>query len=590
MSRPPLFYRWRKRILLPSLAPPPRPCKPKPFRRTTTISSRPPAIHALSLLLLASTFLLLAFLTASAAPFSTAVAFFFSAFLSSPHRSDPRAIHLARRAVRDLLHPDCHHHLPHALFANDPHNMALLVHVARIPPVFASRLGPRGRRNLLRRLTLHSNGILVFDSMPRVLIVDVQNGLGNRLRALGSALEFAFYTRRVLVVLWAPDPHINATMHDLFDTALLHNLIVIDQPVSWPIDPTDAFAPLLPNRTVNLRPHHLFSDTNFRYFSLMAKDKHFHLSSNRIENVAGMHVYVKTAYILNSKWTRDNLINAFIQALRPAPQVLKLVRQVEDRAGGPLWLRSMIGVHIRSRSILQDNDAVDHECEYSVEGAAVTDKWRQMSTPKQFIPEMHRIRRRWASVVGSSYALTAARRWSASTAIAQANSHFDLDGGPPVPVDLSVPPRFYVSADSVETLEQLYTDFQRDDIVYLPRKCDDRGAACILYAFADIIVLSRTAAMLASGWSSFSEAAARLRVRPFGMDPSRNDGYFIQTSGIDFGAPSSWETTKARWKTILRYLGLAAREQRSPGMSQEERRNLCRERREKGTTQGTNVT
>lgn len=488
---------------------------------------------------------------------------------------------LARIAVRDQL-VDGSTRLPPHLFPDDAENEAILIQKVKIPPVFATRLGSNGRRHLLRKLTVDSNGIPMFDSMPKVVIIDLQNGLGNRLRALGSAMEFAFSTRRVLIILWAADAHINATMSDLFHPDLLSSLLIIEQPVQWPINPSDIHLALKAPG-----PTKVGDNSYMKTFSYMAKDRHMLDGTLPIKNFAGKHVYVKTAYILRSYYTKHNLVNAFVQALTPAPAVTSLVQGVEKSSGGPHAINAMVGVHIRSRTILHDNDAVDHECEYTIEGAATTDKWRGMSTPKQFIPEMYRIRAQWPAIVKRSYTLAPDGKWSPRINLARAIA--DGDDSDVISVDTSVPPRFYVSADSVETLESLYRVFSKDDIVSLPRNCDDRGATCILYAFADLILLSRTGALLASGWSSFSEAAMRLRVRPFGMVPSGKDGYVIRTSGVDFGGPSSLDRLRNMIQSWLEKVGVFGQERMAKHVLQEERRKLCEKRRRNANLE-SNVT
>lgn len=369
-------------------------------------------------------------------------------------------------------------------------------------------------------------------------------------------------------------------MSDIFHPSLLRNLVVIDQPVAWPINPNDIHPALkAPGETK------VGSTAFTRSVSLMSKDVKYRDSSSFIRDYHGMHLYVKTAYVLSSSASRGNLVNAFVQALTPNAAVTKVVEGIEAASGGPEALARMVGVHIRSRSIVEDNDAVDHECEYSVDGAALTNKWRGMSTPVQFIPQMHRIRSEWARVVRASYGMVAMPKWSAEANIARANSDAAGRGGI-VAVDVSVMPRFYVSADSVRTLEVLRKEFGREEIVYLKRDCDDRGMECILSAFADLIVLSKTGAMLASGWSSFSEAAARLRVRPFGMEPSRTDGYVIRTSGIDFGAPTRWEQWKERMSMRVRGVRRMNTEAREK-VSQADRIKLCEERKRNASRTGT---
>ena len=71
---------------------------------------------------------------------------------------------------------------------------------------------PLGAAAVLARLKQHSS--------PRVLIVDVKNGLGNRLRALCSAMSVAAALRRPLILVWVPDLHCNCSFSRLFEAPL----------------------------------------------------------------------------------------------------------------------------------------------------------------------------------------------------------------------------------------------------------------------------------------------------------------------------------------------------------------------------------
>ena len=71
---------------------------------------------------------------------------------------------------------------------------------------------------------------------PEVMIyrkkffVDVQHGLGNRLRAIGSAAAIAEKTDRELVIVWEPDHHCECRLSDLFDYsgAVIEKAFVLD--------------------------------------------------------------------------------------------------------------------------------------------------------------------------------------------------------------------------------------------------------------------------------------------------------------------------------------------------------------------------
>ena len=57
---------------------------------------------------------------------------------------------------------------------------------------------------------------VVFSTKPKFFI-DAQHGLGNRLRAIGSAAAIADHQGYELVIVWEPDEHCNCYFHDLFD-------------------------------------------------------------------------------------------------------------------------------------------------------------------------------------------------------------------------------------------------------------------------------------------------------------------------------------------------------------------------------------
>eukprot|EP00871_Galdieria_phlegrea_P004502 jgi/Galph1/5052/GphlegSOOS_G3740.1 len=67
---------------------------------------------------------------------------------------------------------------------------------------------------LLKQLTLkRREGI----SEPTLLIIHVQHGLGNRLRALCSGLTYAEWTQKVPIVIWERDEHMGSLFTDLYE-------------------------------------------------------------------------------------------------------------------------------------------------------------------------------------------------------------------------------------------------------------------------------------------------------------------------------------------------------------------------------------
>ena len=60
---------------------------------------------------------------------------------------------------------------------------------------------------------------------PKFVICEVRNGLGNRLRALGSAMAFARRTARPLLVVWVPDLHCDCGFRSFFEGPLGFTLV-----------------------------------------------------------------------------------------------------------------------------------------------------------------------------------------------------------------------------------------------------------------------------------------------------------------------------------------------------------------------------
>jgi hypothetical protein len=389
-------------------------------------------------------------------------------------------------------------------------------------------------------------------AVPRVLVVHPQNGLGNRLRALASAMEFAYMTRRVLVVVWARDPHLDATMHVLFDESVMAKLVVIHDELPWPVVPTtDLTAPES-------------RDGSFVYYNRMEKDTTRVNPSPVIADVPEMHIYVKTAYVFDhSASAPDVYANVLIQSLRPAPAVLSRVDSFERRIGA---LKRKIGVHMRSRSIKDDNSAVDPSCEYTARGIAVTDHWRAMSAPDKFAPVM--LKQRESAFPTRLHRLERAEEieeWRARSAF----SFFLPSYWAPRDPAHDWQPDFFVSADTEASIAESKT-LCNCTVESLPQLCRDRDSACIISAFADILALSRCGALLLSGWSSFSEAAMRLRVRDYEeMNMRDGEGFTTLYSGTDFGVVS--------WKEhIAGYLGISAGNE-SESIDSTAKRRTCAE-------------
>lgn len=372
-----------------------------------------------------------------------------------------------------------------------------------------------------------------FQANARVLFVHTQNGLGNRLRALASGLALARATGRVPVVVWERDAHLGASFYHLFETrafgsdietVLYKDLVVIESFPDWPV---------VAARTPHWHPfNYMLKDGVGASHRLMSFDlpkaaRKRPEPANWMDSMGGLtatdkirvvkapstpsaaaksdiisqdaHLYFKSAYVAIARprlLSAPHHVNRELMVLQPSKAVMQIFA-TQDRAG----LSKAIGIHIRSRTLANDNVAVDTNCEYTTKGAETTNYWRSKSQLPVFINRMR--------------SLTFSRR----------DQHT----------------KFFVAVDDVELLKQLQKTFP-GRILSIPRNCDDRDESCVLYAMADLLCLSRTRKIYGSNWSSFTEAAARLGNKR------------VYLSGVDFGKEKKRKRARRRglWGKIAR--------------------------------------
>lgn len=376
----------------------------------------------------------------------------------------------------------------------------------------------------------------------RALFVHVRNGLANRLRALAGGVALAKVIGRVPVVVWDQDPHLSACYDDLFvgdrlstntnpsigsylslansddsytktvrtigvtamddiltqysdvvldrhsEALLYRNFIVLDKFLPWIeiAEWSPAWSP------VNQMEKETVEKQSFVGFtqSTDVADIPKHTAS------INHHVYVKTAYVVRTKpaplvFSED--INPLLRRLVPAPPVQAIVNKnlLPD-------IHEAVGVHIRSRSIENDNVDVRPDCEYTANGADVTNFWRAQSQLPFFARKMNKYIWRNNSV------------------------------------------RFFIATDDVKVLRKLQTSF-RHHVSYLPRACDDRGPDCVRFALADLMCLARTPTILGSPWSSFTEIVSRV------------GGSKVYLSGVNFGRPRVVVVLESIWRAVSRW-------------------------------------
>jgi hypothetical protein len=266
------------------------------------------------------------------------------------------------------------------------------------------------------------------------VIINVQYGLGNRLRALASAQVLAQKTGREFVLVWIPDFHCQAEFHDLFtnDFRVINSLDKID------LSCTDQY---------NYMAMEVGSE----------KDK-------LIDHASGRDIYVKSAFVLNHKFSKAGDLGKVLQQLHPVQEIIDIVGQYE--------VQNRIGLHVRSGGGKEaSKDPWDDAENWSAKGKENLFYWRERSAPQVFMQELDRL----------------------------------------LAVDSSL--KFFLATDS----DDIYGQFQErypDKIAFLKRDLYDRSLEQQKYALADMLLLSKTKYILGSYWSSFSEVAQRLGGNP----------------------------------------------------------------------------
>lgn len=293
--------------------------------------------------------------------------------------------------------------------------------------------------------------IVDVDSLPtpRILICHCMHGLGNRLRALGSCMSFAKESSRELVVVWAPDSHIEAKFHDMY----MSPLVIMDKmAVEWPfagVEQWDA------------------AWSQFKFHNYMEMEGKGAVKGEKIFDIPHKHMYYKGAYIMEAdnaaltNWEKDN---EMLRSLVPIPEVKSMVREMESKG---LGTNRVIGLHVRNRTLEKDIKDVDFVQEYGNEATETMDMWRRKSGVHNFIKQIDSLIKQRPNVL------------------------------------------FFVATDTFEVIGQL-KDLYPERILSFPRSCDDRDGTCVRFALADLYALSKCKELYGSNWSSFTEAAERI--------------------------------------------------------------------------------
>lgn len=203
-------------------------------------------------------------------------------------------------------------------------------------------------------------------SGSRWVIVNCKNGLGNRLRALASAMAVAQSLERRLLIIWVPDLHCNCSFDTLLPTSAFP---VISEDIPTPSLTNDEF------QVVNyMRPE-----------PGAVKDAAVVVDQNR-------HLYFKSAFLMNHPQGGWAFARHQIQKLVSANPVQNML----------VTNRSLVGLHVRNvfdaprgtnTTRVTTGDAAIHGAasEYGVDGAAELLAWRRAAHWKSFVPRIEAV-------------------------------------------------------------------------------------------------------------------------------------------------------------------------------------------------------
>ncbi len=182
------------------------------------------------------------------------------------------------------------------------------------------------------------------------LFVDVQHGLGNRLRAMASAAMIADRDGRELVIIWQPDHHCDCRLADLFN----YQGAVIEE----------SFIAAAQSQDMSVY-NYMEAEEGAGKEALIGLN-------------AGRDIYARTAYALNSPLTDWDTENAFLKRLEPASEVLDLLL-------GDMRVTNALGVHVRMEGARgSDHNSYDRPQNWTPEGHEQLHYWRAKSHYDRF--------------------------------------------------------------------------------------------------------------------------------------------------------------------------------------------------------------
>jgi hypothetical protein len=201
----------------------------------------------------------------------------------------------------------------------------------------------------------------LFSKKRRKLIVSVQHGLGNRLRAFSSGKQIAEAAGMAFELAWVPDNHCEATYFDLFKES--------------------AFVVKEQNPTINLQKHDIYNymDEEFLRIEGIPNKKGEIIRLNTKKDII-----VYSAYEIKSKISNYKKQTQIIKEL-PIKKSLQSIIDSYD-------VSNMIGVHVRMEGgVGYDDLSYEVPANWSSDNLDKLRFWRGKSHYRYFIKKMDEI-------------------------------------------------------------------------------------------------------------------------------------------------------------------------------------------------------
>jgi len=145
----------------------------------------------------------------------------------------------------------------------------------------------------------------------KIILAELNHGLGNRLRAYASVKALAERKNYRLVCIWKPDYHLNCKFHDLF----LDDIEIIESTEHYDLN-------------------------QFKYYNYMVNEEGVIWNTlPDMDEVNVPKIYIRSARVINTKISYWDEECEILRKLTPVEEVQKVIQQYE--------LSKTIGLHIR---------------------------------------------------------------------------------------------------------------------------------------------------------------------------------------------------------------------------------------------------